>query len=258
VICGTPIYDIDHLVEWSSVRKHQEPNLTLLCPQHHREKTNGLLPLEEVRRANADPFNVQRGITAPYGLRFSAQQIDFVLGSCQFTSMGGPTFAPIMIDDQPMIAFQEHDGDVGLYMMDFDDYNYPILMIENNILRVGLNTWDATFSGQELTLRSGPGDIKAQIKFEPPNRVVIVRAQLKRNGVVVDIHPGYMTINGFLLAGIAFQFPEVALRIGPQIDVPPTASLYLAADRYDRSKVSQISLGGRDPYMRPWDERNTE
>jgi trigger factor len=258
VICGTPIYDYDHIENWSEVREHEESNLTLLCVQHHREKTNGLLPVDVVKVANATPYNVEHGITAPYGLHFGGQQVDFILGSVRFRSMGGPTFVPIMVDDQAILAFHEIDGDLGIYIVDYDDFNYPILVIEHNVLRVGLNSWDVSFIGQELTIRTGPGEIKLAIKFEPPNRVVIGRAQLKRNGVVVDVHPDHMTINGFVLADFTLEAPEVAVRIGPQIDQPPSSSIYLAADRYDRSRVSQMVVGGRDPLMRPWDERTTD
>lgn len=250
------MYDVDHIEEYSVVLEHAEDNLTLLCTQHHREKSNHLLPVADVVKANADPYNVRNGVTAPYGLHFSGNEIEFVLGSCRLTSSGGSTFVPIMVDDDPLLAFAEIDGDLGLYMEDRDEWNYPILAIHHNVLTVGLNSWDATLVGHKLTIRSGPGDIKLAVTFEVPNRVVIERAQLRRNGVTIDIHPGRMTVNGFLLADMRISAPEVGIRIGPQINVPPTASFYLRADRYDQAQTAQSLIGiGRDPLMRPWNER---
>jgi 5-methylcytosine-specific restriction endonuclease McrA len=48
VICGHPIYQIDHMVDHAVVQEHKAANLTLLCPRHHDEKTKGLLPLAEL------------------------------------------------------------------------------------------------------------------------------------------------------------------------------------------------------------------
>ena len=44
VICGMPLYEYEHMKEWAIVREHVADDITLLCDQHHREKTSGLLP----------------------------------------------------------------------------------------------------------------------------------------------------------------------------------------------------------------------
>jgi trigger factor len=67
VICGLPFYDVDHIVDYTDMRIHDEDNLTLLCQNHHRAKTpkNRRLSLETVRRYDADPHNRRYGTTGP-------------------------------------------------------------------------------------------------------------------------------------------------------------------------------------------------
>jgi hypothetical protein len=48
VMCGLPLYEYDHILGWSNVQRHVAEEITLLCDMHHREKTNGLLPLDHV------------------------------------------------------------------------------------------------------------------------------------------------------------------------------------------------------------------
>ena len=53
VICGLPLYEYDHLLCWAVVQRHVAEEITLLCDQHHREKTSGLLPNDAVHSALA-------------------------------------------------------------------------------------------------------------------------------------------------------------------------------------------------------------
>lgn len=257
MVCGIPIVEYDHMEPFADVQVHEEENLTCLCPLHHREKTNGTLPIENVRRSNSKPYNIGRGITAPYGLHFNAGPIEFQLGNVIFrTSAESGVFVPIMVDDLALLGFQEIDDEFGLWASDFDEYNYPTLQIEHNILRVGLNSWDATFISNRLIVRSGPGQVKLAVQFEPPSRVVILRAQFKYNGVTVDVRSNRMTVNGFQFSGMAIEAPEVGIRVGPQIDQPPTDSIYLRANRYKPDEPAQMLFGGRDPGMQRWYERS--
>jgi 5-methylcytosine-specific restriction endonuclease McrA len=61
VICGSPIYEYEHMVEWCKTHHHRADELTLLCSQHHAEKTKRLLPEEKVKAANNNPYNLARG-----------------------------------------------------------------------------------------------------------------------------------------------------------------------------------------------------
>jgi hypothetical protein len=86
VICGMPLYEYDHLLWWANVQRHVAEEITLLCDMHHREKTNGLLPLERVIAANRDPFNLRQGVSKPYNLHYSGDECGIILGSNRFTT----------------------------------------------------------------------------------------------------------------------------------------------------------------------------
>src|SRR5215470_1873155 len=70
VICGLPLYEYEHMLGWANVERHEAAEITLLCDQHHRERTNGLLPIEAVKQANTDPINFKTGLAKPYDLHF--------------------------------------------------------------------------------------------------------------------------------------------------------------------------------------------
>jgi hypothetical protein len=63
VICGIPLYEYEHMLGWANVQRHVAEEITLLCDQHHRESTGGLLPIEAVREANSNPFNLRAGVS---------------------------------------------------------------------------------------------------------------------------------------------------------------------------------------------------
>lgn len=68
MICGMPLYEYEHMEEWAQVQRHVADEITLLCDQHHREKTGGLLPKQVVREANNNPYNLREGVSKPYAL----------------------------------------------------------------------------------------------------------------------------------------------------------------------------------------------
>ena len=70
-----PIFDYDHMIPWSAEKQHRIDNITLLCPNHHAEKTKGLIDTETIIAANKNPRNKQSGMTSPYQLRFNGQKL---------------------------------------------------------------------------------------------------------------------------------------------------------------------------------------
>src|SRR2546426_10590595 len=84
VVCGLPLYEYDHLSGWR--HGHHPSQITLLCDQHHKEKTNGLLPLEAAREANQHPYNRRQGVSKPYDLHYSGTDYEMVVGSNSFTT----------------------------------------------------------------------------------------------------------------------------------------------------------------------------
>src|SRR5687767_3922130 len=90
VVCGLPFYHYEHMLGFANVHRHAAEEITLLCHRHHGERTNGLLPIEAVRAADADPYNRRAGVSKPYDLHYG--------GDTCVVSIGGNTFSMANLD----------------------------------------------------------------------------------------------------------------------------------------------------------------
>src|SRR5216117_1529614 len=87
--------------------------ITLLCGNHHDEKTRGFLPNSVVIAANEDPWNVRSGVTKPYTLDYSGNDFWVNVG---FNLFEGTNRGPradvqiIRIDAKPMLWLELGDG----------------------------------------------------------------------------------------------------------------------------------------------------
>lgn len=205
VICGLPLYEYEHMEEWAVVKRHVADEITLLCDQHHREKTGGLLPIEVVRAANKSPYNLREGNSKPYNLHFAGTEATVEIGSNSFTCQDkgyGTAMVPVSVDGTPLIGLILADGHLLLNLVVFDEFNSPVLHIKNNQLIYSTSPWDIQLVGKKLTIREAHKKILFEIEFYPPNRVVINRGRLLRNGVEILIRPSniLVTNNSMLLS----------------------------------------------------------
>lgn len=192
VICGMPLYEYEHMEEWAQVERHVADEITLLCDQHHREKTGGLLPKDVVREANASPFNLRDNVSKPYNLHFSGKEACVEIGGNSFTCEDqgyGTAMAPISVDGIPLIGLILADSHFLLNLVVFDEFNNPILHIKNNQLFYSTEPWDIQLVGTTLTVREAHRKILIEIDFQPPNKVVINRGRFLRNGVEILVRP---------------------------------------------------------------------
>jgi len=112
VVCGSPLYEYDHIVPYSQVGTHEVENLVLLCDGHHREKTNGLLTEKQVRSAAADPFNIRAGASTPYLLHYDGSRGQVTMGSVGYTWDDLRRFLftiPLIIDNLPIVVLTLQD-----------------------------------------------------------------------------------------------------------------------------------------------------
>ena len=187
VICGLPVYEYDHMVGWAETERHQADEITLLCSQHHAEKTRGLRTREQIQAADAKPFNRQRGISAPFGLSLDASEPPVIrMGSNWITSPDDMTEA-VVIDDFLIFGFRREGSQLYLRLIVFNEYNQCELVIEDNVLVASTGVWDIQFEGQVLKVRRAARDIILQLRFEPPSTVRLERASLVYNGVLIEV-----------------------------------------------------------------------
>lgn len=197
VICGMPLYEYEHMEEWAQVKRHVADEITLLCDQHHREKTGGLLPKSDVREANKNPYNLKNGVSKPYNLHFSGNEATVEIGSNSFTCQDqgyGTAMTPISVDGTPLIGLILADGHLLLNLIIFDEFNKPILHIRNNQLCYSTSPWDISLIGKKLTIREAHRKILFEIEFFPPDKIVINRGRFLRNGVEILVRPSNILI----------------------------------------------------------------
>ena len=186
VICGMPLYEYEHMVEWAEVQRHIAEEITLLCRQHHGEKTNRLLPKEVVAAANQNPYNKQTGISKQYLLHYSGQTVRLRVADSYFEYSGlpeGAFFAPLVIDGLPLVGFRVEQGELLLHFIAFNEFNKPIIQIVDNELIYDTAQWDIEWVAQTLTIREGRGRILIELVFSPPSEIAVRKGRLLRNGI---------------------------------------------------------------------------
>ena len=199
VVCGLPLNEYEHMLGFAAVPEHDPNEITLLCDQHHKERTNGLLPIERVREANSDPFNLREGVSKPYDFHYSGQECRVQIGGSDFTARDagyGTQIIPLSIDNIPMIGFILGDGHLLLNLNVFDECNHCILRIANNALIYRPLPWDIQLTGRNLVVRQARANILIDLAFEVPATVIVRLGRFLLNGVEVVIDGEGLTVNG--------------------------------------------------------------
>lgn len=219
VVCGLPLYTYEHMEGWARVKRHVPEEITLLCDTHQHERTNGLLPIESVRQANANPINLQQGVSKPYALHFSGSSAEVELGGNWMTAPAdGDAFqmVPIIIDRMPLVMFTRQDNHLLLTLRLFDECNHPVMEIFENQLIYSTTPWDITLIGKTLTIRQGKGDFLLEIQFMPPGKIAINRGRFLLNGaeILLRKHQIISPNAGFLCQGTRMINTHIGFCLG--------------------------------------------
>lgn len=214
VICGNPIYQYDHIIDYSEVKGHTADNLTLLCYEHHGEKTKKLLPREQVISANKAPYNLRNGSSKPQLLHLNADTLEIKIGPTTFCSnlnISVPEVYPIVIEDRAFVSFTEEDGHTFLSLVILSIDSKPLLVIRKNVLEIFPITWDIEYVANHLTIREGAGEIIFKMAIAPPNKVSIERATfiykgykliVTSDGYKTDPPKGFVAVHGKVMSVI--------------------------------------------------------
>lgn len=222
VICGLPMYEYDHMIDWADTHRHVAEEITLLCRLHHGEKTDGLLPLAKVIEANKNPYNFRSGVTKNYLLHYSGDSVKVSMGGSSFSFVDMPNsycFAPIVIDEMPMIMFTREQGNLFLSFTVFDEFNRSVVQVLNNEIIFDAGQWDVEWVGLAVTVREAKGKILLKFVFDPPNEIIIERGRLLRNGVEVLIGTDYIYLSNSsgLFGGVETVNCPVGISIGDPV-----------------------------------------
>jgi hypothetical protein len=228
VICGRPIYEYDHIFGWEKVKRHVASEITLLCDNHHREKTGGFLPNKRVIEADKTPFNIVNGVTAPHTLHYGGSKFSLVVGSYVFEGTdrgGGAAGQAIRIDGEPLFGVRLEDGHFLLTLSVYDTKDNPVLLIADNELILNARAWDIEVVGSRITIREGKGNILFDIVFRPPSSVVVLRGRFLYNGVEVFVAKKWCALlnNRMVFSNIGVSNFPVGINIGDDLDPLPAA-----------------------------------
>lgn len=203
VICGLPVYHYDHINPWSNTQEHEASNITLLCAQHHDEKTRGRLPTRFVRQSNSHPYNKSHPETAPHRLFYYGSQAIIIAGGNRVYAAGRSVSA-IKIDDHSLLDFELVDSELLLNVSLRDRYGKPMLTVRRNELIHATRQWDYTFVGQTLSINEARGQIALKITFNADaSEVILEKGLISHNGIEVWFNKSGLCIlnNRILLSG---------------------------------------------------------
>lgn len=159
------------------VKRHVAEEITLLCDRHHRERTSNLLPIDVVREANQNPFNLRSGLSTPYALHYSSGTVSAEIGSNFFEAAlveGVRSLTAIVIDGEPLLEFRLEDGHVLLRFKIHGPFGNPILtIVDNELSYVVGSAWDFELTGRRLVIREAARRIFLDLEFAVPDRFIV-------------------------------------------------------------------------------------
>ncbi|MDX2762848.1 HNH endonuclease [Streptomyces europaeiscabiei] len=191
VLCGAPIYQYDHMREWSLGGAHEPENLTLLCASHHEEKTKKLIPIEKVRQADRKPFNRSREVSPAHILHYFGDIFEVFLGSLTFKQKlsAEGSCSLVNINGETLLKLHLEENNLLITLKLYDKQGAPLVSIIDNELVYNTASWDVKFVGRALTVREGTGQIRARVTFDPPHRLNIQRGHFTHHGLLVEVSP---------------------------------------------------------------------
>ncbi|MBA1296596.1 cell division protein [Pseudomonas lurida] len=226
VICGIPLYEYEHMLKWSVVKRHVASEITLLCRFHHGQRTSGLLPIEIVREANLAPYNLNAGASSAVMLHFTGRKVDLKLGGNSFNLTDineGEKFCPLIIDRVPVVSFVHRKGRNYLSLNIYDDEQKLILKVVENEIVIDTGQWDVEWVGKVLTIRQGPKRVFLKIEFRPPGDVVIEKGTILYNGIELIIGKNYLYCSN--IEGLWQRCSATNSHYGLSLGVPPLSGV---------------------------------
>ena len=221
VICGLPIFDYEHIEEFSVEQAHDDNNIVLLCPLHHAEKTRKRLDKAVIRRAAANPVNLSKDRTAGHVHLMVGDQALFEVGGNKYEFSFGAVdgrFDAIRIGAHTVLGLSAEDGCLLLDVSLTDQVGVEVLRIERGEMTISTGVWDYRIVGPTVTINSAERMISLEMDFVPQG-VIIRRGMFVRPPVTLLIEPHQHQIftNGsprMTMSGSTMRQCRVGMQIG--------------------------------------------
>lgn len=185
VICGMQPYDYEHIIEYATVKEHTEENLTLLCSNHHAEKTRKNIQHIDLIEFNKTPYNLTNKMSKSRYLYYSSRdgiEVDIGGNIFKYDNLeDGFEFVPLQIDGKNIISFVMEDNRLFLNFISYNLDNNLVIEIAKNEIIHSTGLWDAEWKGMKFILRSKLGEYLLQLEFRTPNKLKISKGIIHYN-----------------------------------------------------------------------------
>jgi hypothetical protein len=260
-VCGNPIIQYHHIVEWVEEAHFRPQDMMVLCPLHHDQATKGALPHDRQREYKKHPRNIVRGYVNGL-LALTQDYCAASLGSTQVVGEG----PFLLVDQEPLIGFYMGPHNLELSLCLFDQNDAPLLEIDRNEWISGDPLpWDIQADWRQLTVRQRQRDIILSLDAR---RVPLeLRGKFWRHGQAISISPQGIEFEGAPLnnsgirdlalvgASISIDTTSTGMKITPQAGSPgavfvswpnPRERLYRAREAWRRLR-NQLNKPAEHP-----------
>ncbi len=182
VLCGKPVFDYDHIIEYSKVECHEFENLVLLCKEHHGAKTQHSLNIDLLKAKRLNPYNRDRTVSSPYGFPAGNNPYMVIIGNNRYPVMlpqegSYLRFPALTVGEKDVISisiFREGDVAYSLPSVHIEDENQKrLLLIEEgqdrtyeNAMTVGIHNWDIECTNKKICIRKASRKIILDIEYQ--------------------------------------------------------------------------------------------
>jgi hypothetical protein len=213
VVCGSPIIEYHHIIEWKESRHFDPEHMVVLCPSHHTEY--GKLGRQRAYKAKQSPHNIRHGHFKGLlggnqrhrGMRFGGMEI---IGCTTAVSFFG----------NPILSYSQESGEtlVDFYFPKADFW--PDIEIASNVATTWIDGfWDIEFKTNWVKF------IKSDGSF-----------------VHIDFREEFVAVSGnFELGGSRYELNKSSIKIDDTTH---------HGGRVSDGKVG-LTLGGTERILRP-------
>ncbi len=184
VICRAPIYDYDHIDQFSEVGEHTVENLALLCPMHHSGKSRQRIHPETVRRARSEAASNAENRTGQWALP-AAGQLSLEVGTCTATAqlpVDNGNYSVIWVDGRSYFTLHSVRGLLTFSIIVCDKNGEVLVEVDHGAIVTTTDAWDITYEGKLLKIWNRPRDIVVEMILT--NTAVNVQRGFFSNGVL--------------------------------------------------------------------------
>lgn len=192
------------MAEWAIVKRHVASEMTLLCPNHHRQKTNNLISKADLEEANRSPYNLAQEMN-PFPFRAQSASLVLQLGGTSFfydQDSAAAGMVVLSIQSERIIWLNFQEGNLLLNLSLYDQKGKQVVRIRDNELVYSTDPWDITFVANTVRIQAQARDTLLSLTFDPNKNVISLNeAKLRFAGYEVLIDKNGLSmpasVNGF-------------------------------------------------------------